>query len=81
MTDVLAPRRDPADPPRPPRPPTSGGWFRAVWRWQLFASFLVVPVLLLTRWCCDGCRRWDGGSRRPRDHTQLVADRLALRCS
>ena len=47
MTDVLAPRRDPADPPRPSRPPTSGGWFRAVWRWHFFASFLVVPVLLL----------------------------------
>ena len=47
MTDVLAPRRDPAEPPRPSRPPTSGGWFRAVWRWHFFASFLVVPVLLL----------------------------------
>ena len=47
MTDVLAPRRDPADPPRPKRPATSGGWFRAVWRWHFFASFLVVPVLLL----------------------------------
>ncbi|HRD62610.1 MAG TPA: PepSY domain-containing protein, partial [Nocardioides sp.] len=23
------------------------GWFRAVWRWHFFASFLVVPVLLL----------------------------------
>ncbi|GAA4699319.1 PepSY domain-containing protein [Nocardioides conyzicola] len=47
MTDVLASRRDPADPPRPTRPTTSGGWFRAVWRWHFFASFLVVPVLLL----------------------------------
>ena len=46
MTDVLAPQRDPADPPRPSRP-SSGGWFRAVWRWHFFASFLVVPVLLL----------------------------------
>ncbi|GAA1795712.1 PepSY domain-containing protein [Nocardioides hankookensis] len=50
MTDVLAPRRepdDPARPPRPSRPTSSGGWFRAVWRWHFFASFLVVPVLLL----------------------------------
>ncbi|MDF1605749.1 PepSY domain-containing protein [Nocardioides sp. YIM 152315] len=46
MTDVVAPRRETADPPR--RPATSGGgWFRAVWRWHFFASFLVVPVLLL----------------------------------
>jgi uncharacterized iron-regulated membrane protein len=51
MTDVLAPRRDAPDPPprpsRPKRPATSGGWFRAVWRWHFFASFLVVPVLLM----------------------------------
>jgi uncharacterized iron-regulated membrane protein len=51
MTDVLAPQRDSADPPsrpsRPKRTATSGGWFRAVWRWHFFASFLVVPVLLL----------------------------------
>lgn len=46
MTDVLAPRRDPADPPGRPRP-SGGGWFRAVWRWHFFASFVVVPVLLL----------------------------------
>lgn len=53
MIDVPAPRRDPAPPTRPARParPTrpagSGGWFRAVWRWHFFASFLVAPVLLL----------------------------------
>jgi uncharacterized iron-regulated membrane protein len=51
MTDVLAPQRDPADPPgrRPTREKktSGGGWFRAVWRWHFFASFLVVPVLLL----------------------------------
>lgn len=47
MTDVLTP--DPTAPPHPSRPrrTTSGGWFRAVWRWHFFASFLVVPVLLL----------------------------------
>lgn len=38
--------------PTPPTPPTrsrprGGGLFRAVWRWHFFASFLVVPVLLL----------------------------------
>ncbi|WP_205475058.1 PepSY domain-containing protein [Nocardioides sp. SYSU D00038] len=32
---------------RPPRPRSGGGWFRAVWRWHFFASFLVIPVLLL----------------------------------
>lgn len=36
MTDVLTPARV--------RRRT--GWFRAVWRWHFFASFLVVPVLL-----------------------------------
>ena len=58
MTDVLAPERDPTEPGEPPgappptpRPgddrPAASGWFRAVWRWHFFASFLVVPVLLL----------------------------------
>jgi uncharacterized iron-regulated membrane protein len=60
MTDVLAPSREPAEPGGPPgtdpdgspRPrrsgrPAAAGWFRAVWRWHFFASFLVVPVLLL----------------------------------
>lgn len=35
---------------RPPTPtPTRsrGGWFRAFWRWHFYASFLVVPVLLV----------------------------------
>jgi uncharacterized iron-regulated membrane protein len=46
VTDVLAPAREPR--PRPDRPARSGsGWFRAVWRWHFFASFLVVPVLLV----------------------------------
>lgn len=33
-------------PHAPPRRPGTG-WFRAVWRWHFFASFLVIPVLLL----------------------------------
>ncbi len=52
MTDLLArhePERAPTPPPRPgrTRKAASSGWFRAVWRWHFFASFLVVPVLLL----------------------------------
>jgi len=57
MTDVLAPAREPGEPPGapPPKPAhprdrrgrAGSGWFRAVWRWHFFASFLVVPVLLL----------------------------------
>ncbi len=55
MTDVLAPEREPSEPGGPPGDPTRGpgarrgasGWFRAVWRWHFFASFLVVPILLL----------------------------------
>jgi uncharacterized iron-regulated membrane protein len=44
----LTPARTPAPPPdqRGTRS-RSSGWFRAVWRWHFFASFLVVPVLLL----------------------------------
>ncbi|WP_299932705.1 PepSY domain-containing protein [uncultured Nocardioides sp.] len=40
------PRARPA-PSRPEARPTSGGWFRAVWRWHFFASIVVVPVLLV----------------------------------
>jgi uncharacterized iron-regulated membrane protein len=29
------------------RPSTTGGLFRAVWRWHFFAAFVVVPVLLV----------------------------------
>jgi uncharacterized iron-regulated membrane protein len=32
--------------PRGSRRP-AGGWFRAFWRWHFYASFLVIPVLLL----------------------------------
>lgn len=46
MTDQLAPERAPT-PSRPPRKASGSGWFRAVWRWHFFASFLVVPVLLV----------------------------------
>lgn len=43
---------DPRPPARATRPPrtaraSSGGWFRAVWRWHFFASIVVVPVLLV----------------------------------
>ena len=48
MTASVAPPRAPAPPPDPRRTPArSSGWFRAVWRWHFFASFLVVPILLL----------------------------------
>ncbi|MBZ5736027.1 PepSY domain-containing protein [Nocardioides sp. TRM66260-LWL] len=33
--------------PRSERPRSGGGLFRAFWRWHLFASVLVVPVLVL----------------------------------
>lgn len=44
MTDLSAPERSPA---RGPSRRPGSGWFRAVWRWHFFASFLVVPVLLV----------------------------------
>ena len=60
MTDLLAPEREPTEPGGPPGTspsrrnprrgpdkPAASGWFRAVWRWHFFASFLVVPILLL----------------------------------
>ena len=30
-----------------PRRPASAGWFRAFWRWHFYASFLVIPFLLV----------------------------------
>ena len=42
MTDLRAPTRARTTPARP-RP----GLFRAFWRWHFYASFLVVPVLLV----------------------------------
>jgi uncharacterized iron-regulated membrane protein len=46
MSLPAAPERAPA-PPEPRRTSSASGWFRAVWRWHFFASFLVVPILLL----------------------------------
>jgi uncharacterized iron-regulated membrane protein len=39
----------PQSPPtHEPEPQTRGnGWFRAFWRWHFYASFLVIPVLLM----------------------------------
>jgi uncharacterized iron-regulated membrane protein len=45
MTDLAAPAREPGRRGLGAR--SGSGWFRAVWRWHFFASFLVVPVLLL----------------------------------
>jgi uncharacterized iron-regulated membrane protein len=45
MTEPSAPAREPVR--REPGARPGSGWFRAVWRWHFFASFLVVPVLLL----------------------------------
>jgi len=43
MTDTLTPPT-----PARTRPPAKGsGLFRAIWRWHFFASFLVIPVLLV----------------------------------
>ena len=42
MTDLSAPIRARTTPARP-RP----GLFRAFWRWHFYASFLVIPVLLV----------------------------------
>jgi uncharacterized iron-regulated membrane protein len=46
MTDTLTP---PTRAPRPERRPRAkgSGLFRAIWRWHFFASFLVIPVLLV----------------------------------
>jgi uncharacterized iron-regulated membrane protein len=48
MTDTLV--ADPVDDPTPTsqrKAKPSGGLFRAFWRWHFYASFLVIPVLLV----------------------------------
>jgi uncharacterized iron-regulated membrane protein len=42
VTDMLTPAPARGRPAR-----KTSGWFRAFWRWHLYASFLVVPVLLV----------------------------------
>ena len=34
-------------PPAGPAPEPRSGWFRAFWRWHFYASFVVIPVLLV----------------------------------
>lgn len=46
MTDTLTPPTPAPTPERRPRA-KGGGLFRAIWRWHFFASFLVIPVLLV----------------------------------
>jgi uncharacterized iron-regulated membrane protein len=50
MTDTVVVEPEGLDDPTPvthPRKKPSGGLFRAFWRWHFYASFLVVPVLLV----------------------------------
>lgn len=48
MTDTLTPPTPaPTPPPRARERATGNGLFRAIWRWHFFASFLVIPVLLV----------------------------------
>ena len=42
MTDLRAPRRERTTSHRP-----GAGLFRAFWRWHFYASFLVIPILLV----------------------------------
>ncbi len=45
---VLSRTTSPATPPSRPEPTRHrSGWFRAFWRWHFYASFLVIPVLLV----------------------------------
>jgi uncharacterized iron-regulated membrane protein len=48
-TSVVAdqPSADPTPTRDPAGPKPSGGLFRAFWRWHFYASFLVIPVLLV----------------------------------
>lgn len=46
MTTAARPRPPAATPDRRPRPGATG-LFRAFWRWHFYASFLVIPILLV----------------------------------
>src|SRR3954471_20558930 len=37
----------PSDVRPAPSRPAAAGWFRAFWRWHFYASFLVIPFLLM----------------------------------
>lgn len=45
MTQTSAPVRSRPDITNPR--PAASGWFRAFWRWHFYASFLVIPILLM----------------------------------
>lgn len=52
MSDSVVDRSDSPAPnptavPEPARRSGGGGWFRAFWRWHFYASFLVIPILLM----------------------------------
>ncbi|MGL5827140.1 MAG: PepSY-associated TM helix domain-containing protein [Nocardioides sp.] len=48
MTDVYTPAPSaPSGKSAKPASESAKGWFRAAWRWHFYASFLVIPVLLL----------------------------------
>jgi uncharacterized iron-regulated membrane protein len=47
LTDEPVAGTAPADQQSPPTPTRGQGLFRAFWRWHFYASFLVIPVLLL----------------------------------
>ncbi len=47
MSVVSAPTPPTVPPPRREAARPRSGWFRAFWRWHFYASFLVVPVLLV----------------------------------
>ena len=45
---ILSRTTSPTAPPSRPEPVRQrSGWFRAFWRWHFYASFLVIPVLLV----------------------------------
>lgn len=46
-TPSTTPSTTASTPPEPGRKKPNGGLFRAFWRWHFYASFLVVPILLV----------------------------------